>query len=144
MGDLNGARAEFKAVMSGKPLEAKGKGGLTGSSQASYLLSNMCQVRTHAALETMRIQSGRSKTSFFSDSGSLARGSSIGGSISSRSVSTMASSSRASSVAPSSATSAASRSRGGSESVSSLAGSGGKPRSVSGRSLRRSQDVPEY
>ena len=43
-------------VMSGKPLEAKGKSGLTGGSTAHYLLRNMCQVRTHAALETMRIQ----------------------------------------------------------------------------------------
>ncbi|PWN52006.1 hypothetical protein IE53DRAFT_385620 [Violaceomyces palustris] len=84
MGQDNAAKEEFKKVLSGKPLEAKGKGGLAGSSKANYLLSNMCQVRAHAALETMRIQRSRSRASFFSDGGSLA-GQSVGGSISTRS-----------------------------------------------------------
>lgn len=85
MGRDDLAKAEFRAVMSGKPLEAKGKKGV-GSGKASYLLSNMCQVRTHAALETMRINKNRSRGSFFSQgtgSTSFAAGSSIG-TISSR------------------------------------------------------------
>lgn len=78
MGKDELAKHEFKSVMSGKPLEAKGKKGV-GSGKASYLLSNMCQVRTHAALETMRITKNRSRSSFFSNQGSsLAAGSSIG------------------------------------------------------------------
>ena len=84
MGKDDAAKREYKAVMSGKPLEAKGKKGV-GVGKASYLLSNMCQVRTHAALETMRITKNRSRGSFFSSSGStsFAAGSSIG-TISSR------------------------------------------------------------
>lgn len=84
MGQQDAAKAEFKLVMSGKPLEAKGKGGIGGNSKASYILSNMCQVRAHAALETMRIQTSRSRGSFFSDAGSIAGGSSIGRSVSTR------------------------------------------------------------
>ena len=54
-------------------LEAKGKGLIGGGSKANYLLSNMCQVRAHAAMETMRIQKSRSRTSFFHGTeGSLA------------------------------------------------------------------------
>lgn len=83
MGQEDQAKNEFKLVMSGKALEAKGKGGLGGGSKASYILSNMCQVRAHAALETMRIQRSRSRGSFFSETGSLASGSSIGRSVSS-------------------------------------------------------------
>lgn len=87
MGKDELAKREFKAVMSGKTLEAKGKKGV-GGGKASYLLSNMCQVRTHAALETMRIVRGRSRGSFFSTNSSsggmsFAAGSSLG-SISSR------------------------------------------------------------
>lgn len=87
MNKSDAAKLEFKKVLSGKPLEAKGKAGLTGPAKASYLLSNMCQVRSHAAMETMRIQSNRSRGSFFSssDANSSAAGSSIGGSLSSRS-----------------------------------------------------------
>lgn len=82
------AKLEFKKVLSGKPLEAKGKGALPTNAKVSYLMSNMCQVRSHAAMETMRIQSNRSRRSFFSSDNSSAAGSSIGGSlISSRSAS---------------------------------------------------------
>ncbi|CAO1622453.1 unnamed protein product [Jaminaea pallidilutea] len=93
------ARTEFRKVLSGKPLEAKGKGNLATGQKASYLMSNMCQVRSHAAMETMRIQSSRSRGSFFSSDSSSAAGSSIGGSLTSRSASmssrdTSASSSR--------------------------------------------------
>lgn len=74
------AKTEFKKVLSGKPLEAKGKGGLATGAKAAYLLSNMCQVRSHAAMETMRIQSNRSRGSFFSSDGGS--GASVGGSLS--------------------------------------------------------------
>jgi len=84
MGREEDAKKEIKKVLSGKPLEAKGKGGL--APKASYLLSSMCNVRAHSALETMRIQKNRTRGSFFaaSDAGTLASGSSIGGSLSSR------------------------------------------------------------
>ncbi|PWY97904.1 hypothetical protein BCV70DRAFT_42950 [Testicularia cyperi] len=73
MGQDEAAKTEFKKVLSGKPLEAKGKGLIGGGSKANYLLSNMCQVRAHAAMETMRIQRSRSRASFFSGAdGSLA------------------------------------------------------------------------
>ncbi|CAO1634796.1 unnamed protein product [Parajaminaea phylloscopi] len=83
MNKPDAAKLEFKKVLSGKPLEAKGKGGIAGSSKASYLMSNMCQVRSHAAMETMRIQSNRSRGSFFSSDASSAAGSSIGSSLTS-------------------------------------------------------------
>ncbi|SPO31602.1 related to CSR1 - phosphatidylinositol transfer protein [Ustilago trichophora] len=73
MGQDEAAKTEFRKVLSGKPLEAKGKGLIGGGSKANYLLSNMCQVRAHAAMETMRIQKSRSRTSFFHGAeGSLA------------------------------------------------------------------------
>ncbi|KAJ9475902.1 Phosphatidylinositol transfer protein CSR1 [Pseudozyma hubeiensis] len=73
MGQDEAAKLEFRKVLSGKPLEAKGKGLIGGGSKANYLLSNMCQVRAHAAMETMRIQKSRSRTSFFHGAeGSLA------------------------------------------------------------------------
>lgn len=73
MGQDEAAKIEFRKVLSGKPLEAKGKGLIGGGSKANYLLSNMCQVRAHAAMETMRIQRSRSRTSFFHGAeGSLA------------------------------------------------------------------------
>lgn len=73
MGQDEAAKTEFRKVLSGKPLEAKGKGLIGGGSKANYLLSNMCQVRAHAAMETMRIQKSRSRTSFFHGTeGSLA------------------------------------------------------------------------
>ncbi|KAK0570138.1 hypothetical protein OC861_000280 [Tilletia horrida] len=71
MGDDEGARKEFKLVLSGKPLEAKGKGTFPGSMKADYLLSSMCMVRSHAALETLRVAKGRSQSFFASDAGSL-------------------------------------------------------------------------
>ncbi|KAJ1021468.1 hypothetical protein NDA13_005509 [Ustilago tritici] len=73
MGQDEAAKLEFRKVLSGKPLEAKGKGLIGGGSKANYLLSNMCQVRAHAAMETMRIQKSRSRASFFHGAeGSLA------------------------------------------------------------------------
>ncbi len=73
MGQDEAAKTEFRKVLSGKPLEAKGKGLIGGGSKANYLLSNMCQVRAHAAMETMRIQKSRSRASFFHGAeGSLA------------------------------------------------------------------------
>ncbi|SNX87831.1 related to CSR1 - phosphatidylinositol transfer protein [Melanopsichium pennsylvanicum] len=73
MGQDEAAKTEFRKVLSGKPLEAKGKGLIGGGSKANYLLSNMCQVRAHAAMETMRIQKSRSRSSFFHGAeGSLA------------------------------------------------------------------------
>ncbi|PWN98190.1 hypothetical protein FA09DRAFT_338618 [Tilletiopsis washingtonensis] len=84
MGREEEAKKEIKKVLSGKPLEAKGKGAI--NPKASYLLSGMCTIRAHAALETMRITRSRSRGTFYSGSeaGTLASGSSIGGSLSSR------------------------------------------------------------
>lgn len=76
MGKDELAKKEFKAVMSGKALEAKGKKGVSGG-KASYLLSNMCQVRTHAALETMRITKNRSGSFFSNSSSSFAGGNTL-------------------------------------------------------------------
>jgi tetratricopeptide (TPR) repeat protein len=103
------AKLEFQKVLSGKPLEAKGKGGLTGSAKASYLLSNMCQVRSHAAIETLRIQGNRSSSFYGSESGTSVAGSSIGGSLSSRSASMSSSASRQSLTSASSRSAKSSR-----------------------------------
>jgi hypothetical protein len=70
-GRLDQAKLEFKAVLSGKPLEARGKSGL-GSSKAQYLLSNMCTVRANAALQTMKIQKSRGGSQFFSGASTTA------------------------------------------------------------------------
>ena len=111
MGQDSAAKEEFKKVLSGKPLEAKGKGGVIGGGKAKYLLSNMCQVRAHAAMETMRIQRSRSRASFFSnDSGSLAS-QSVGGSLSTRSLSITSGTSRSITSRGTTATTQSSRSR---------------------------------
>ncbi|CAD6887124.1 unnamed protein product [Tilletia laevis] len=73
-GDDDGAKKEFKLVLSGKALEARGKSSFPGTQKADYLLQSMCMVRAHAALETLRVQKGRS-TSFFASESSTFIGS---------------------------------------------------------------------
>ncbi|KAK0527646.1 hypothetical protein OC842_004808, partial [Tilletia horrida] len=71
MGDDEGAKKEFKLVLSQKPLEARGKGKFPGALKADYLLQSMCLVRSHAALETLRVAKGRSTSFFASEAGSF-------------------------------------------------------------------------
>ncbi|KAL9933090.1 hypothetical protein V8E36_007808 [Tilletia maclaganii] len=70
-GDDEGAKKEFKLVLSGKPLEARGKGSFPGGQKADYLLSSMCIVRSHAALHTLRVQKSRTTSFFASEAGSF-------------------------------------------------------------------------
>ncbi|KAE8250525.1 hypothetical protein A4X13_0g4653 [Tilletia indica] len=70
-GDDEGAKKEFKLVLGGKALEAKGKSTFPVTQKADYLLQSMCQVRAHAALDTLRVQKGRSTSFFASESTSF-------------------------------------------------------------------------
>ncbi|WFC96986.1 hypothetical protein MBRA1_003652 [Malassezia brasiliensis] len=53
------ARREFELVLSRKPLVPQESKRFRSSGKADYLLSGMCQLRAHAALETMRINRDR-------------------------------------------------------------------------------------
>ncbi|EST07337.2 CRAL-TRIO domain protein [Kalmanozyma brasiliensis GHG001] len=138
MGQDEAAKLEFRKVLSGKPLEAKGKGLIGGGSKANYLLSNMCQVRAHAAMETMRIQKSRSRASFFHG----AEGSLASQSIASKSTRSNSLASSTSRSMTSRGTSMSSRSTRGSiksntyadEDLRSTNGNGGRVRSESNRS----------
>ncbi|CDW97623.1 hypothetical protein [Sporisorium scitamineum] len=138
MGQDEAAKTEFRKVLSGKPLEAKGKGLIGGGSKANYLLSNMCQVRAHAAMETMRIQKSRSRASFFHGTeGSLASQS-----IASKSTRSNSLASSTSRSMTSRATSMSSRSGRGSiksntydaEGIYRSSNGNGRPRADTGRS----------